>query len=141
MKYAWFDIFWKFKIILCKKTYWNGLNKFWMIWKTFHSLGNVSSCSARFAQWVDQGKNLGEKCYFASKGSIISWNKNKDTLWKFIEYSSWQWFLITLANKVKNAWKIDTCFVSTNSTVYVSGLCFSWNQKIFTHFFEFWKSY
>ena len=34
---------------------------------------------------------------------------------------------ITLANKEKSAQATVTCFVSTNSTVHVSGLHFSWN--------------
>ena len=36
----------------------------------------------------------------------------------------------TLANKEKNARTKVTCFYSTNSTVYASGLSFTWNQKV-----------
>ena len=39
--------------------------------------------------------------------------------------------LITLANKDKNARATVTYFVSTNSTVYVSDLRFSWNKIVF----------
>ena len=38
---------------------------------------------------------------------------------------------ITLANKGKNAQTTVIFFVSTNSTVYVSGLRFSWNYIVF----------
>ena len=41
--------------------------------------------------------------------------------------------LLKMANKEKKApeQQLPTCFDSTNSTVHVSGLRFSWNQKAF----------
>ena len=49
--------------------------------------------------------------------------------------------LISLANKEKkNARTTVTSFVSTNSTVHVSGLRFSWNYKVFAKsYFEVTK--
>ena len=38
--------------------------------------------------------------------------------------------MISLTNNGKNAQTTVTCFDSTNSTVHVSGLRFSWNQKV-----------
>ena len=49
-----------------------------------------------------------------------------------------QFALIALFNKEKNYWTTITCFVSTNSTVYDSGLRFSWNQ-FFLQKFVLWS--
>ena len=48
-------------------------------------------------------------------------------LWLYIDAHSWNILHITLANKEKNARTTVTWFASTNSTVHVSGLRFSWN--------------
>ena len=72
--------------------------------------------------------------FFNSKG--VNWCRPILSLWWKSPLAIIS-VLITLANKEKNA---STCFYSTNSTVHISGLRFSWNQKVKKIVLKFRKS-